>query len=91
MQPGVQQRRAFFCTSPKIGVRFCSVNSRNNPRVDLGIAIAHAKTAGLRRLTHKEIAAFCDCTWQGIWHIEQKALKKIQNTLYILYSQCLKI
>jgi hypothetical protein len=48
-------------------------------RVNLGIAIAHAKHAGSRRLNHKEIAAYCDCSWQAIWHIEQAALKKLRR------------
>lgn len=46
--------------------------------IDLGLAVAHANLArrGVRR-SHKEIAAFCGCSWQAIWLIERKALQRL--------------
>lgn len=32
-------------------------------------------------LTHKEIAEVCGCSWQLIWLVEQRALKKLRREL----------
>ena len=36
-----------------------------------------ARTPRGVELSHREIAAAVGCTWQCIWHIEQRALKKL--------------
>lgn len=50
-------------------------------RINLGIAIAHSKFR--RKLTHREIAAFCGCTWANIWLIEQKAIHKLKRSAFM--------
>lgn len=47
-------------------------------RINLGIAIMHA-TRDERPLSLREIAAYCGCSWQAIWHIEQKAMRKLRT------------
>ena len=51
-------------------------------RIDLGLAISalHSKRGVPRG--YKEIAAYCDCSWQRIHQIEQGALRKIRVQLY---------
>ncbi len=50
--------------------------------IDLGLAISalHSRI-GVPR-DHRDIAAYCDCSWQRIWQIEQKALRKIRIKLH---------
>jgi len=47
--------------------------------IDLGLAVLEAMRTPGTRLTHRQIAAFCGCTWQAIWQIEQKALLKLRR------------
>jgi len=58
------------------------VRARVN-EIDLGIAIAHATTRPGQRRTHREIAAYCGCTWANIWLIEQRALHKLRKRLFL--------
>lgn len=58
---------------------------KNSRDIDLGIAIAHTRLLkpGVR-VSHKDIAAYCNCGWQSIWLIEQKALKKLRRRAHQL-------
>jgi DNA-directed RNA polymerase sigma subunit (sigma70/sigma32) len=49
--------------------------------IDLGLAISGLHVKRGVGLTHHEIAAFCDCSWQRIWQIEQRALHKLRQRL----------
>lgn len=61
-----------------------SMSKHHNPRIDLGIAVAHHRLAkpGVV-ISHKSIAAYCDCTWNYIWLIEQRALHKLKRMAYL--------
>jgi len=50
--------------------------------IDLGLAVSalHSRYGVPRE--HKDIAAYCDCSWQAIWRIEQRAIRKIRVKLY---------
>lgn len=49
--------------------------------IDAGLArLSQTARRGVP-LSHREIAAACGCSWQLIWLIEQKALKKIKEEL----------
>lgn len=47
--------------------------------MDLGLEILLATRPAGKRYTHREIAAYCGCTWAYIWLIEQKALRKMKR------------
>ncbi len=50
--------------------------------IDLGLAVSRLHcTFGVPK-THHEIACYCGCSWQRIWQIEQKALRRIRKYLY---------
>lgn len=53
--------------------------------IDLGLAVAHVRLAkrGVP-VPHKLIAAYCGCTWQSIYCIEQKALHKLKRRAYLV-------
>jgi DNA-directed RNA polymerase sigma subunit (sigma70/sigma32) len=48
--------------------------------IDLGLAILSAMTSPPH--THHTIACYCGCSWQRIWQIEQRALRKCRAALY---------
>lgn len=49
------------------------------PSIDLGLAVSGLNSIYGVPKTHQEIAAYCDCTWQAIYRIEQKALRRLRN------------
>ena len=54
---------------------------------DLGLAIGTATLHPGERRTHREIACYVNaagahCSWQNIWQIEQKALRKVRAAIY---------
>ncbi len=49
--------------------------------IDLGLAVSALSMQPKETRTHREIAYFCDCTWQAIYRIEQKALRKLRVKL----------
>jgi len=46
--------------------------------IDLGLAISGCHVRRGVGLSYKEIAAFCGCSWQNIWLIEQRALRRLR-------------
>lgn len=54
---------------------------QSTERISLGIAIGHATLRPGERRTHREIAAYCNCSWAAIWLIEQKAIHKLKKRL----------
>lgn len=50
-------------------------------RVNLGLAISGATLEPGKTRTLREIAAFCDCHWNAIYLIEQKAMKKLRHAI----------
>lgn len=59
-------------------------------QVDLCLAIMEALNERNQTHTHKSIAEVCGTTRQAIWHIENKALRKIRNLKIIkkVKSEC---
>lgn len=65
--------------------------------VDIGLAVLSAYneetgepvTAPGQTRSLREIAHYCDCTWQSIWRIEQVGLRKLRNRLYFLKDPAL--
>ena len=49
------------------------------PEIDLGLAVLEVLTPPGVRLSLKDIAAVCGCTWQCIFQIEQRALRKLRR------------
>jgi len=49
--------------------------------LDIGLILLSAFTPNGVERTHAEIAFVCGCNRQDIWHIEQRALKKIKAEL----------
>ncbi len=52
-------------------------------RVDLGLEVAMHHAAGSERLSHRQIAAWCDCNHQTIANIEKRALVKLRKALAV--------
>ncbi len=50
--------------------------------IDLGLAISGLYARKGVPMTHDEIAAYCGCSWQRIWQIEQRGLRKLRNRLH---------
>lgn len=46
--------------------------------IDLGLAVLEVLTPPGIALNLREIADVCGCTWQNIYQIEQKALRKLR-------------
>lgn len=57
------------------------MGAEKTEQVNLGIAVAHATCRPGQVRTLREIAAFCECHWQAIYHIEQKTLQKLRKRL----------
>lgn len=47
--------------------------------IDLGLAISGATLGPGESRSLREIAAFCGCSWQWIYLIEKRALKKLRH------------
>jgi hypothetical protein len=54
---------------------------RQNPRVNLGLAIAGATLQPGQSRTLREIAAYCGCSMQAVQEIERTAMRKLRNRL----------
>lgn len=50
-------------------------------RIDLGLAISGATLEPGETRTLRDLAAYCDCTYEGIRRIEEKALEKVRARL----------
>ena len=46
--------------------------------IDLGLAVSALNLEPGERRTTRDLAAFCNCTQQAIFHIEQRALRKLR-------------
>lgn len=57
--------------------------------IDLGLTIAAARWRG-HDLTHEEIAAYAGCSWQYIYLVELRALKKLRRRMWAEYLERLK-
>jgi hypothetical protein len=55
-------------------------------RTDLGLAILSCLVRPGEPLACEDIAAFCGCSWQYIWQIEQRALRKMRDRLQHRYG-----
>lgn len=47
--------------------------------LNLGLAIAECHARPGVPMSHRQIAAFCDCHWNAIWEIEHRALKRLRQ------------
>lgn len=56
---------------------------RPDANIDLGLAISALTLKYGQTRSHKEIAAYCGCSWQAIYSIEAKALHKVRKALYM--------
>jgi DNA-directed RNA polymerase sigma subunit (sigma70/sigma32) len=52
-----------------------------NQSIDLGLAVSSLSLRPGQTRTHRELAAFCNCTHGTIQFIEKKALKKLRHQL----------
>jgi hypothetical protein len=59
-------------------------------RIDLGLAIAATHVTRGVGLTQREIAAYCGCSQQRIFQIEQRALRKLRNRLRFVKDPTLR-
>lgn len=50
-------------------------------RLDLGLALLQLVCIPNVPLTCDDIALWCGCSWQRIWQIEQRALRKLRKKL----------
>lgn len=50
-------------------------------RIDLGLALLELVAVPGVGLSSRHIAAWCNCSFQAIWLIEQSALKKVKERL----------
>lgn len=50
-----------------------------NADIDLGLAILSAVTQPGERRSLREIAAYCGCSRNYVWLLEQRALRKLRN------------
>lgn len=55
--------------------------ARRAKRIDLGLAISGATLTPGETRTLREIAAYCNCTYEGIRRIEEKAMEKVRVKL----------
>ena len=56
-------------------------SKKKTNRLDLGLAISGATLGPGQRRTHREIAAYCDCSAQAIAQIEAKALHTLRRRI----------
>lgn len=56
-------------------------NFAKSDRVNMGLELLAARSKPGQNFSCEEIAAWCDCSWQAIWHIERKAIRKIRARL----------
>lgn len=54
---------------------------RRTERVNLGLALLELAAKPGQPLTLRDIAAWCDVSYKGIYMIEQKALIKLRNKI----------
>ena len=57
------------------------------PGIDLGLAVSALSLQPGQTRTYRELSAFCvaagtPVSWQRIWQIEQRALRKLRAKLY---------
>jgi DNA-directed RNA polymerase sigma subunit (sigma70/sigma32) len=51
--------------------------------IDLGLEISALSLRPGKTRTLRELAVFCDCSWQNIWLIEQRALHKLRRAAFL--------
>ncbi len=64
--------------------------AREANRIELGLAVSALSLNYGQRRTHRELAAFCGCTWGNIWMIERRALHKLKRSLYMRNDPALR-
>jgi hypothetical protein len=52
--------------------------SARRPDIDLGLAVAELHAVRGHGMSHAAIARYCACSWQAIYRIEQRALRRLR-------------